>query len=397
MIAVLLLLLGLSFVAFSTAPSVRSQERPTAKDLAAARDLIDQLKASQEARSVAHLTLDARQIRTLAVLGGEASGLRRIEADVSDGVLSVRASLRLVGGLWVNTAAAVAGAHDGFPSVHLQVGRVTLPAIASRWSADVVRWLLVQRGVQLPGLDEVVRHVRVAEDSVQAELALPQRTGLIEQLVGTAAAPVDVRLIAQIYCRLTLGQDQKLAGLVQQAFADASGPDLTEYNRAAFVALGFYVVGEQVRPLAPAAADRIRRCPSPAGGVLLRGRDDLAKHWAFSAALTAILGERAAANLGEWKELHDSLPSGSGFSFVDLAADRSGLHVARGALSPQSAGRTVRALRTVSEDGLLPDDLAQAPEGFSDAAFVASFGGLEERRYRAAVSQIDQHLAHWAY
>jgi hypothetical protein len=249
--------------------------------------------------------------------------------------------------------------------------------------------------VQLPELDEVVRHLKVTENRVTAELALPQRTGLIEQLVGTAAVRVDERLVAQIYCRLTPGPNQQLTALVQQAFADAGGPDIAEYNRAAFVALGFYVVGEQVRPLAPAAADRIQGCAPPAGSVLLRERDDLAKHWAFSAALTAILGERVAGNLGEWKELHDSLPSGSGFSFVDLAADRSGLHVARKALDPRSAGPTVQALRTISEQGLLPDALVQAPEGISDVDFVANFGGLDERRYRDAVNRIDQHLAHW--
>jgi hypothetical protein len=124
----------------------------------------------------------------------------------------------------------------------------------------------------------------------------------------------------------------------------------------------------------------------------LRGRTDLAKHWGLSAALAATLGERVAANLGEWKELHDSLPEGSGFSFVDLAADRSGLHVARKALDARSAGSTARFLTSVTEEALLPSVLVRAPEGLSGEEFERVFGSLDHGRYRAAIAWIDQRL-----
>jgi len=94
------------------------------------------------------------------------------------------------------------------------------------------------------------------------------------------------------------------------------------------------------------------------------------------------------------EELHDSNPLGSGFSFVDLAADRSGLHVARRALDPKSAGLSAHSLRSVSEEELLPRVLAQAPERLSDREFITRFGGLGEKHYRDAVAWIDQHLKH---
>lgn len=394
------LLIGLSLAVLSTAPSVDNRNRPTADDIAAARNIIQQVKSSQGLGAPLRLHLEARQIGAMAVLAGEASGFRRMEAEVSADVFSARASLPLVGGLWINTAATVAGTHDGFPVVHLKVGRVALPAIASRWSADFIRWLLLRNGVELPPLDEVVRHFSVSDGAVTAELALPQHTGLVERLVGAAGVSVDDRLVEQIYCGLGRAQDEgaspRLSALVQQAFHGASGSDPVNYNRAAFVALAFYVVQDQAHPLAQAAADRIRNCARPAENVILRERTDLAKHWAFSAALTAVLGEQMATSLGEWKELHDSLPSGSGFSFVDLAADRSGLHVARMALDPRTASTTARFLSTVSDNDLLPDVLARAPEGLSDVEFVGRFGSLDERRYRDAVSRIDRQLGHWS-
>src|SRR5690606_33402977 len=201
-------------------------------------------------------------------------------------------------------------------------------------------------------------------------LVLPHRTGLVAHMVSAAGAPVDQALVATIYCNLGKaagdGSEPGLAALVRQAFGDTGDAEPAEYNRAAFVALAHYVVGQPAEPLSP-GINRVRdKCPPSGAPVLLRNRADLAQHWALSAALTAVLGEETAKNLGEWKELHDSLPAGSGFSFVDLAADRSGLYVARNALSSKTAAVSTRALRAVSEGDLLPASLLAAPEGLSD-------------------------------
>lgn len=393
----LLLLLALGFAFFSLAPSVDSRTRPTAGDVAVARDLLHQVSASRERGDITRLSLDARQIDALAGLAAETSGVRRIEAQVADGLFSGRASLPVPGGLWLNLAAEAAGAHDGFPAIRLRIGRIALPPAMSRWLADLSRWLLLQKGVDLPELDELVRHFAVADGTVVAELALPRRADLIERAVRGAGVRVDDRLVARIYCRLadpaTPGTEPQLAPLVRLAFHDAGGPDIIAYNRAALVALALYVVGEQAHPLSPAAVENSRGCPPPATHVLLQQRADLAKHWAFSSALAAMLGEETATNLGEWKELHDSLPSGSGFSFVDLAANRSGMRIARQALDPKSAEATARALQAVSDADLLPPALTQAPEGLDEIEFAGRFGNRDERRYREAVSRIDRHLA----
>jgi hypothetical protein len=115
-------------------------------------------------------------------------------------------------------------------------------------------------------------------------------------------------------------------------------------------------------------------------------------HWTLSAALGAVLGDKSAVAIGEWKELSDSLPFGSGFSFMDLAADRSGLHMARRAVDPQTASETTRELASVTEEQIFPVALKAAQEGLSEQQFIARFGSIEAAKYQEMVSWIDREL-----
>jgi len=63
------------------------------------------------------------------------------------------------------------------------------------------------------------------------------------------------------------------------------------------------------------------------GRTTLHGRHDLLLHFAVSAYLTASLGPTAAEAVGLFKELADA-QRGSGFSFVDLTADKAGIRFA---------------------------------------------------------------------
>lgn len=390
-------LAALALSVLSIAPSVPEPSRPTAQDVAVGRALVEQVKTSQGIGAPVRLSLDDRELGALSLMAGEASQLGRVAASVDEGLFTVRASFPLVLGLWVNTETEISGTHEGFPSLRTKVGRLPLPRVASRWSAEFLRWVLLSKGVELPELDALFRHLSVGEEAVVAELALPQSTGLVGNMVRAAGAAVDERLVGQLSCRLSAEQhrtaDVRLTSLVRQAFSAGATADPVAYNRAAFAALALYVVGDQTTVLESIAAEERARCAPPAGEIVLRDRADLAKHWALSAALTALFDERTAANLGEWKELHDSLGDGSGFSFVDLAADRSGVHIARRALDPSTAEATTARLAAITENNLLPAPLTRAPEGLSDVEFIDRFGGVESARYRQAIEVIDRHLA----
>jgi hypothetical protein len=396
------LALGLLATAFaalfvSLGPTVEAPRRPEAADIAAAREVWRQLKDAKGATSAERVRADNQALDGIVALASDATGYARFEAGVDRGVLSAAGSLALPAGLWINTSARVVGEHSGFPALSLKVGRVRFPLVAGRWAADLVRLGLRLKGVNIPPLDDIVRHVSVTGDAVLADLVLPADSGVVNGIISAGGQRLNEPLVSDIYCRVAARQRgapvDSLAQLVRRTFDPASRDQGDEYSRAAFVALSMLVVGELAAPLAPRAAELSKDCPHPQSAYRLQQREDLAKHWAFSAGLTAVLGGETAASLGEWKELDDSLADGTGFSFVDLAADRSGMRFAQRTLDPASAQGTVAALAAATDELLLPGALLRAPEGLAADSFVDRYGALDRDRYRRAVESIDRTLA----
>jgi hypothetical protein len=394
-IALVAALLAALFIGVT--PTVEARTRPTAQDVAAAHALWSQLSATRALDEPARIRIDSEAISGLSALASDATGKARFEGELEQGVLAGRAIISLPLGLWLNAAATVSGRHSGFPAYHLKIGRVSFPPMAARWVAELGRWVLRFKGADIPPLDSIVSRVSINEHDLLAVLALPNNSGMVGGLISASGTSLDNPLVGAIYCRMASAQRtdpaRTLPELVRRAFDKAHAAESEAYSRAALVALSLFVVGDQAESLAPKAAALTKACPRPGDAVLLQQREDLAKHWAFSAGLTAVLGGEASASLGEWKELHDSLPDGTGFSFVDLAADRSGVQTALRALDPLTAGKTIAELRRATDDVLLPQALLHSPEGLSDASFVGRYGGLDRERYREAVVAIDRTLA----
>ena len=175
--------------------------------------------------------------------------------------------------------------------------------------------------------------------------------------------------------------------------AAPSDPDAArEHARAAMIAAAMLSVGPRVRRLA-GGDDASFNPKYPATlRVTLAGRDDLAKHFTLSAALAASADAAIGRALGTWKELDDSLAGGSGFSFVDLAADRAGLRLGQAAADPGRAMTIVRAFDGGGAPELLPMDALGFEEGMSDRAFEARYGDIATDSYAANVARIDRAL-----
>lgn len=380
----------------SRAPTLAHQARPSAQDLEAARQVWQQLEVGQGV-AAADVRIDNRMVAGLAALTRDASGVNRIRARLSEGEVSAEASIPLPLGLWVNASASATGTHDTFPPVRIILGRVAFPSAAGRPLAKLGRLILRVRGADVPPIDEVVQGFSINENHLTAKIMIPSKGGLVDEIIASRSSRASPTLTKEILCRMAITQRAKpvrtLSELLRRTFAPGSAVDPVSYNRAAFVALSLAIVGDQAEPLVRDGAELRRQCGFPLEDVLLQGRADLAKHWTFSAALTSVLGPQAAGNLGEWKELKDGNPNGSGFSFVDLAADRAGVQTALMALAPVTARVTRANLREATDDYLLPKPVLAAPEGLSSASFVDRFGGLDHRQYREAVHHIDEVLA----
>jgi hypothetical protein len=108
------------------------------------------------------------------------------------------------------------------------------------------------------------------------------------------------------------------------------------------------------------------------------GRHDLAQHFFVSAALTAVLGAKAAEVAGVAKEILDAQDGGSGFSFADLGADMGGVHFASRLIERPERAKAIRKGFRVADFAIGPKGLE---EGMAMKDFEKKYGGTTDARY----------------
>jgi uncharacterized protein YfiM (DUF2279 family) len=192
--------------------------------------------------------------------------------------------------------------------------------------------------------------------------------------------------------------DEGFAQLLHSAFTFAEdnshGTDAVLPNKAAILALGVILGEERVAKVAGRSIDLGRRDDFEAlrNRVTLRGRNDLARHFWVSAALAILSDESRSMTVGIGKEMMDATPGGSGFSFVDLTADRAGTLFARTATSSADSARALQIrIRRLSSADFCPD-IEGLPEGLPRDEFQTEYGGLGGAKTREIVEEIQRRL-----
>ena len=394
--AVLLAVLLLLTVGFT--PAVPRREAPAADEVAAGRDAGIRLReALRDTPGNARVRYTNRDLDGIVALAGNVLHLRHAAAQVEGDKVAAALSLP-IGPLWLNLHASAASHGPGFPAIWLRIGHLPIPPFMVRAGAELARGLLILRGVKLPPLDSAFKGVRVGDGAVDLVLdSPPGGSGIVRSVVGMQTAEADTRTVVLIYCVLQRRQAAEpspefATHLARAIEARPPGVASAPANRAALVALAMFAVNPRAGELAGTAFPDSVDCRKPVPDLNLVGRTDLPKHWALSAALGTMIGDDAGRAMGEWKELADSLPGGSGFSFVDLSADRAGLRIGRAAGDPASAERLARALSVAHGPDLLPPAALGGVEDLPNAEFVARYRSIEDARYAAAVARIDALL-----
>lgn len=389
-----------SLMAFEIVPKLPETGAPAAGQVRAGQEnfrrLRDALAAPPPEAAVRFTDADARAIASLA---GSALHLRRVDAGVAADHASAAVSVPLPLGLWAN-ARLDAWPTGGFPRLTAQVGDLPVPGFLTRFGLETALQLLRWRGRDLPALDGLVRGFAVADGVLVMTVKSPViTTGVVDNLVGIVSDPADPARTAAIYCALVAAEvaapQSDIATHLARAMAlgtPASATAAIAENRAALVAVSMMAVGPRAGRLASDAGKRVGECLQKLRHPQLARRADLAKHWALSAALGATLGGDVSEAVGNWKELSDSLPGGSGFSFVDVAADRAGLAVGKAAIDPARALAFRADMAAATNAKLLPLDATVLTEGVSNEAFKARYGTIESADYRAMTGRIDALL-----
>lgn len=395
----LALLLILVFLLLDIGPTVPAPGPPNAPQADGVRRMVTRTRDILVAgNGRAMLGYSGAELSGAAVLASNIRSLGQFDAHLSAGQARFRMSQQLLGPIWVNLTADVANTAKGFPPVRLRIGRLPLGETLSREAIKLARWVMTRRGIKTPPLDTLVDGVTITSAYISARVYLPGSNDVGRGIIGLRHTPVDAAATARIYCALLAGDatapTDDFAAVVNRAFATPSGQaDAVEHNRAAFVALATYTVGPTAMRLAKGMVERTATCPGTPREARIVGRNDLPKHWSLSAALAVTLGDDVSTAMGEWKELSDSRPNGSGFSFVDLAADRAGLAAAKRATDPATATAMTTRLRQAKGEQIIPIGALALAEGLTEDQFVTRYGTIDSKAFADATARVDAVIA----
>ncbi|MGW8256651.1 MAG: M12 family metallo-peptidase [Thermoguttaceae bacterium] len=124
------------------------------------------------------------------------------------------------------------------------------------------------------------------------------------------------------------------------------------------------------------------------GKITMRGRSDLARHFALSCALTVELGPSLAEKASLAKEIYDA-HGGSGFSFVDLMADMAGVSFAKKICEGKIP------LQKVAKNFNIPDflpDYSELEEGLSWDEFTEKYKSVNNKNYLEVRAKIQERI-----
>lgn len=321
---------------------------------------------------------------------------------LQEGSATVRASFELPAnplGRYVNIDAVLVESED-LPRVErMRVGRLPVPAAVCNWllreglrrmqasadysaAADVVKQVRSRNGMLVVAFewsDAAAGQIRSALVPAEDQARWQAYQARLVETVAATGTPGPVTL------------DRLLLPLLQLAAQRAGSTGaLAAENRAALIVLAFYVNGKGLAALVPSA----RSWPRPAVRVVtLAGRTDFPQHFTISAALAATAGSPLSDAVGLYKEVDDAR-GGSGFSFNDIAADRSGTRFGELATASEAGAARLRErlARGLTEADLLPN-VRDLPEFMPEAEFKRRFGGIGQPAYQRLMADIERRVA----
>lgn len=188
----------------------------------------------------------------------------------------------------------------------------------------------------------------------------------------------------------TVSLSEILQPLIHHAAAQSINGDAIAENRAAILVSTFHVLGFPLKLLVAEATN----WPIPTQQkITLDGRNDFAKHFMVSAAITAHADTKLSDAIGLYKEIED-LRGGSGFSFNDIAANRAGTQFGKKAAASQASARQLQQLvaAELKDTDLMPPWL-DLPEHMTKTEFQQRFGGIDAPIYKQMTAEIENRVS----
>lgn len=389
-------------------PTVTSAEKRRLYDLFAGKNPL-----KIEEGNTVELNLSAQDINLLLAWGFSAQGTARSAlVELKENRAQLLISQPMPGrSRYLNIAAEgnfnVEAGRLALQADRLRIGHITIPRLLLKALSSRVSRLVSDNSRAKPIL-QLLQGVDLKPEALTLKYGhgvLPK--GFVASLFHDSAGeqPDIPGIKAQIFNLLLAAHkmpsnaEARFGKAVQAAFLYArehSSPNqAVKENRDAVLALGIALGHPRVETLIGSFLDDATRTAvrSAFERTTLRKREDWPKHFFVSAALTVIAAGNVSNATGLFKEEKDA-GGGSGFSFGDLLADRSGTTFAEVATRNEAAAHALqeRLLRGFKVDDYFPD--AQGlPEDLQDAEFRARYGGVGGEGYRRLAAEIERRIS----
>jgi hypothetical protein len=181
--------------------------------------------------------------------------------------------------------------------------------------------------------------------------------------------------------------------LFNQVKSRAIGSDISEESEAAMLALTIFAGHHRVANMVGEVQPIKGEVAMPLYRPVLVERTDLTQHFLLSAAIQILSQRDVSLAIGEFKELMDRAIGGSGYSFVDLAADMAGIKLAAGLNDPEQAIMLVERLAQITNEHAFFPDISGLQEGISKQQFIKRFGVVDSPAYNRQVAEIERRLS----
>ena len=170
----------------------------------------------------------------------------------------------------------------------------------------------------------------------------------------------------------------------------------TAENAVAENRLAIFIANRYVNYYPGSTAHRQKNDTTPRYSVFLYKRIDMAQHFMWSATFSALGNSHLANILGVEKELKDA-KKGSGFSFIDLGADRAGIKFGTQATAtPDLAMQIQEKMARAEHYRAFMPDIRDLPESLSSQAFTEQYQSIYSPKYQSILEDIDRRIAECA-
>jgi len=277
-----------------------------------------------------------------------------------------------------------------------KVGKLLLPADFAAWIIDnVIRhsslneyFILATRPLKSVQIDEqkvTITYFSNLNSLIEAQNFLTNRG---DTHTHTIYQQKLAEIIAQHDPEWLLSLADLLKPLFALAYQRSTLENAIEENRIVIFTINDYVNKGIMSKSRPVISASQKHYPA-----YLYKRVDLAQHFIGSAAITASANGQISKLVGEEKELSDA-KVGSGFSFIDLTADKAGTRFGEMATASAASARKIQqAVAQINDYKDFMPDPRDLPEHMNEEEFRQRFNSINSPEYQEISKLIDARIA----